>query len=112
MLFNLHRLAETEHVVVVEGFFDAIRLHELNVPVVSVMGASITDEQVALLVDAGTRYVTVMFDGDDAGQEACEKVVDRLARWLFVRSARLSDGEDPASAEEGELIELVAALAA
>lgn len=111
VLFNLHRLLETEHVVVVEGFFDAIRLHELDVPVVSVMGTSISDEQVALLVDAGTRYVTVMFDGDDAGQEACEKVVGRLARRLFVRSARLSDGEDPSSAEEDELIELVGELA-
>lgn len=111
VLFNLHRLSETEHVVVVEGFFDAIRLHAMGVPVVSVMGTSISDAQVALLVAAGTRYVTVMFDGNEAGDAGCEAVVNRLASEVFVRAAMLSDGEDPASADEEELRGLVEPVA-
>jgi DNA primase len=48
-LFNLNRVWQYRHLIVVEGFFDAIRLHGLRFPAVAVMGTSITDEQIALL---------------------------------------------------------------
>ena len=109
VLFNLHRVAamEVEHVVVVEGYFGAMRLHALRVPVVAVMGTSISEEQVALLVAAGVKRVTVLMDGDSAGENAAEKVVPSLARCLWVRTAILSEGEDPETVDEAELLELV-----
>ena len=109
VLFNLHRVMamETEDVVVVEGYFGAIRLHALRVPVVAVMGTSISEEQIALLVTAGVKRVTVLMDGDSAGENATEKVVPSLARSLWVRTAILSEGEDPETVDEAELLELV-----
>ena len=32
VLFNLNRIEEPEHVVIVEGYFGAMRLHELDMP--------------------------------------------------------------------------------
>jgi DNA primase len=48
-LFNLHRVKKTRHLVVVEGFFSAIRLHGLCVPSVALMGSSMSEEQIELL---------------------------------------------------------------
>ena len=109
VLFNLHRIIamETDEVVVVEGYFDVIRLHALRVPVVGVMGTSISDEQVSLLVAAGIKRVTVLMDGDSAGVDAAERVVPPLARSIWVRTAVLPEGEDPETVDEGELMELV-----
>jgi len=112
VLFNLNRLMvmEVEHVVVVEGYFGAMRLHMLHVPVVAVMGTSISDEQVALLVSAGIKRAIVLMDGDGAGVDAAERVVPALAGCLWVRKALLPEGEDPETVDEGELLELVPAV--
>ncbi len=95
VLFNLDALDRPELVVVVEGYFGAVRLHELGVPVVSVMGNSISKEQVELLKRAGVERVALMFDGDDAGRTAAERVVPPLARQFFVRDAVLPEGTQP-----------------
>ena len=71
------------------------------------MGTSISDEQVALLVEAKTKMVTVLFDGDDAGQESADTVVVSLARRLFVRAASLPVDADPASAGKEDVLALV-----
>ena len=42
-LFNLHRVKHCRHLVVVEGYFSAIRLHGARIPAVALMGASISD---------------------------------------------------------------------
>src|SRR4051794_20579132 len=42
-LFNLHRVEHCRHLVVVEGYFGAIRLHGLRVPTIALMGSSIAD---------------------------------------------------------------------
>ena len=109
VFFNLNRVMamEVEHVVVVEGYFGAMRLHMLRVPAVAVMGTSISDEQVALLVSAGIKRVIVLMDGDNAGENAAEKVVPALARSFWVRTAVLPEGEDPETVDEAELLELV-----
>ncbi len=86
VLFNLSRLARPiEHVVVVEGYFGAMRLHGLGVPVVALMGSSIADEQVALLREAGVRQVSLMLDGDEPGRAAALAMLPFLARSFFVR---------------------------
>ena len=48
-LFNLHRVKQCKHLVVVEGYFGAIRLHGERIPAVALMGSSISEEQVELL---------------------------------------------------------------
>ena len=104
-------LVGAEHVTVVEGYFGAVRLHMLRVPTVALMGTSMSEEQVELLVRAGVERATLLLDGDDAGRQACEKLLPHLARKLFVRVGVLSDGEAPDDCEEEVLREMVEAVA-
>ena len=108
VLFNLSRLARpVEHVVVVEGFFGAMRLHGLGVPVVALMGSSISAEQVVLLRDVGVVRVSLMLDGDAPGQAAALAMLPVLARSFYVRLCELPDGEQPDTVDEAILRALV-----
>ena len=99
VLFNLHRALKLQHnqLVIVEGVFDAIRLHELGIPAVALLGSSISDAQVALVKDAAL-VATVMLDGGT--DKARMVLVDRLAQAMLVQSVVLPEGVDPASADE------------
>ena len=108
VLFNLSRLVRPlEHVVMVEGYFGAMRLHGLHMPAVALMGRSISDEQVALLQEAGVRRISLMMDGDDPGRNAALEILLRLARSFFVRNCDLPDGGQPDTVDEEVLQELV-----
>ena len=108
MLFNLHRVSDAEHVVLVEGYWSAFRLHTLGVPVASLMVSSVSEDQLALLRERGTRRITILWDGDDAGRKARERWLPALASAFFVRAPLLLDGEKPDTLGEAELLELVA----
>ena len=107
VLFNLHRIVDVSHVVLVEGYWSVIRLHSLGIPVASPMGWSISPEQVALLRDRETRSVTLLADGDETGRRARERVLPMLAETFFVRSSPLPDGAKPDTLEEERLLDLV-----
>src|SRR4051794_28518872 len=96
-LFNLHRVRRCRQLCVVEGFFDAIRLHGLRLGAVALMGTSLSDEQVALLREHCTalRCVTVLLDGDEAGRHAAEPIAGKLAQHWWVKIANLDDGQEP-----------------
>jgi DNA primase len=96
-----------EHIVLVEGYWSAIRLHALGVPVAALMGSSVSEEQLALLRERGTRSVTLLLDGDDAGRKAPERVLPALASAFFVRAPVLPDGEKPDTLSERVLREVV-----
>ena len=107
-LFNLHRVAgHSKHVTLVEGVFDAIKLHGLSMPAVALIGTSISEQQIELLVHSGFRSVTVIFD-NDAPDLKTKRLVDKaeadivlqLSRQLLVRSVELPEGTDPATAPE------------
>jgi len=111
VLYNLHRVAgHTEIVALVEGIFDVARLHALAMPVVGLLGTSVSDAQIALLKAAGITQVISLLD---AGSEKAErKLVHRLSGDFFVRRAVLPDGEDPATVSEAVLREQVPVLVA
>jgi DNA primase len=106
VLFNLHRV-EGEHVVLVEGYWSAIRLHTLGVAVAALMGCSVSAEQIALLRERGIRFMTLLLDGDEAGSAARERVLPALTSALFVRAPLLPDGQKPDTIPERALRELV-----
>jgi len=107
VLFNLHRVAAGEHIVLVEGYFSSFRLHALGVPVAALMGSSVSEEQLALLGERGTRQVTLLLDGDEAGRKARERALPALANAFFVRAPLLPDGEKPDTLGEVALLQLV-----
>ncbi len=91
-LFNLDRAIKepADHpLVIVEGFFDCIKLWQHGVKrIVALMGSTLSPAQEELIRKNTTPHgrVIVILDEDDAGRAAREKIVPRLAEWLFVKS--------------------------
>lgn len=103
VLFNAHRVAGASTVAVVEGFFDAIRLHGLGIPAVALMGTALSEAQIAALREMGVCHAVLMMDGDAEGQAVVPNLVAALAPALFVREVTLPEDADPASVPEADL---------
>ena len=56
VLFNLHRVASAEHVMLVEGYWAVFRLHALGIPAVALMGRTLSGAQEELLACSGARF--------------------------------------------------------
>jgi len=97
VLYNLHRAkahAATHGLILVEGFFNVLKLHEAGFPnVVAVMGSDLSEAQAALL--DGVCSVTLLFDGDPAGRAGATRARERLQGKVPVRFVNLPDGYDP-----------------
>ena len=108
-LFNLQYAAATgsETVIVVEGYFDCMRVHQAGFPfVVALMGSSLSASQERLLLDR-FRRVVLMLDGDAAGRAATQAVSERLSLHCSVVAIHLAEGTQPDQlrfAAIGELI--------
>lgn len=109
-VFNLDRALKEEQglpLIVVEGFFDAIKLWQQGFHrVVSIMGSSLSAKQEALLIEASASRpgIILMFDEDEAGRAGREKALVRLARKVFVRVVPLpQEGAQPDHLTENEL---------
>lgn len=96
-LFNQHRLdphdVAERGLVVVEGFWSAIRWHMAGYPVVGLMGCALSDaqlEQIAYLTDR----VWLMLDNDEAGSKARQKVLTKLATSVSVRLINYPEKEN------------------
>jgi DNA primase len=76
-LFNLHRAKHCKHLVVVEGFFDAIRL------------------------------LTVMLDGDEPGRAAAGEVAAAIGNVAWTRIVHLPDGAEPDTIDPAQLERLL-----
>ena len=96
VLFNLHRAVDHgESVVVVEGFFDCIRVHQAGLPcVVALMGCSLSIRQEAL-VQQHFREVILLLDGDKAGRSAAGAIAARLLSKLSTRLIEMADESQP-----------------
>jgi DNA primase len=97
VLFNYHRAAALvgDGVVVVEGFFDCMRVHQAGFPsVVALMGAVLSQDQEVLLVNR-FRRVSLMLDGDDAGRAASRAAAQRLASRCSVHQHIVAPGRQP-----------------
>jgi DNA primase len=96
ILFNLHRVAETDSaVVVVEGFFDCMKAHQAGIrSVVALMGSALYEPQRQALLKR-FRSVTLLLDGDSTGRKASTVIAHRLQPHCFVQEIRLPDGLQP-----------------
>jgi DNA primase len=99
-LYNLHQargaIRKEESVILVEGYFDVLRLVLAGVEhVVAPLGTALTPEQAGLL----KRYApaaTLLYDSDQAGLRATFRSGDELLRHgVRVRVASLPPDEDP-----------------
>ncbi|MGA0920748.1 MAG: DNA primase, partial [Gemmatimonadaceae bacterium] len=85
-----------DRVVIVEGYFDALRLVSVGIDgVVAPMGTALTESQAELLARF-TRQVVLCYDSDGPGQKATFRAADLLlAKGFVVRVVTLPEGEDP-----------------
>jgi DNA primase len=94
-LFNLHRVRGELSVVLVEGFFDCMRVTQAGFSCVAFMGSTMSKVQEDLLAE-NFAHIVIMLDGDEAGKSAATQITDRLRRRVYeVHVVDLADGAQP-----------------
>lgn len=85
-----------DFVILVEGYMDLIALYQAGFKnVVAPLGTALTSDQCRILARM-TKNVIVLFDGDDAGQNAAEKSLPLLFEGgLYPKGLTLPDSQDP-----------------
>jgi DNA primase len=90
-LFNIDRAIKEPRdmpLVIVEGFFDCMKLHQSGYrKVVALMGSTMSAAQEELIKRHTDRHsqVIVMLDEDEAGEAGREDIAVRLAKFCFVK---------------------------
>jgi DNA primase len=90
-LYNLDRAAKEpveNPLIIVEGFFSCMKLHQLGFrKVVALMGSTLSAAQEELLRQHTSQHsqIVVLLDEDEAGRAGRDDLAVRLARFAFVR---------------------------
>jgi DNA primase len=90
-LFNIDRAVKEPAdgpLIVVEGFFDCMRLHQIgHRKVVALMGSTLSPAQEELIRSNTSQdsQIIIMLDEDEAGRAGREDIAVRLCRFSFVR---------------------------
>ena len=101
MLFAFDRardsIRHSKTAIIVEGYMDCIACHQAGVTnAVATLGTAMTEEHVRFLRRFAEKVVLV-YDSDDAGQNAAERSISRfLAQDLDLRILNVPSGKDPA----------------
>jgi DNA primase len=109
ILYNMHRAASAgdNSVVVVEGFFDCMKVHQAGVrSVVGLMGSALYESQRHALLE-GFRDVTLLLDGDATGRKANDVIAQKLRPHCYVRVVLLPDGVQPDQLQAKEIGEIL-----
>jgi DNA primase len=97
VLFNYHRARGVtgDQVIVVEGFFDCMRVHQAGLAgVVALMGARLSSAQKELLTGRFSKIV-LLLDGDATGRAATAQIAGSLASASAVTKLLLPPGVQP-----------------
>ncbi len=97
VVFNLHRTAResTGYVVVVEGFFDCLRVHQAGFHnVVALMGVSLSKSKEILLLER-FQHLVLMLDADESGRQATQQLAARLWGKVSLFIVGLPNGRQP-----------------
>ena len=110
-LFNIDRAGkESGPLVIVEGFFGCMKLHQFGCRrVVALMGSTMSAAQEELIKRHTDRnsLVIVMLDEDEAGRAGREDIAVRLAKFVFVKVHSFDqDGQQPEDLNTEEVKQL------
>jgi DNA primase len=104
-LYNYHRIARPlpDTIVVTECPWGVMRLQQLNIPAVALMGIQLSESQYRLFEQV--KDIVLMLDGDDAGLKAtCRIEMDLKRRGKNnIHSICLPVGRDPDDLTDDEL---------
>lgn len=110
VLFNLHRAAGTEAacVVLVEGFFDCMKVHQAGIQaVVALMGAVLYEPQRCALLSR-FHQILLMLDGDVAGRNATKIIAAKFRPHCPVHVVELPVRVQPDQLSMQEIREILA----
>lgn len=104
VLYNYDKAKEfieqTREAILVEGPFDVMRLWSYGIcNVVAVMGASLTPEQLSLLISSAFK-VHIWLDGDGAGKTGADRIGKQLAPYVDVYQIKTTEDPDDLSFEQ------------
>lgn len=93
---NIAKKSKLGYLILVEGYMDAIALHQYGFDcAVASLGTSLTEEH-ATLLSRYTEQVVLIYDGDQAGQNASQRAIPILEKaGLQIRVLRMRDAKDP-----------------
>ena len=97
IVFNMHRAAAEAYnsVVVVEGFFDCMKVHQAGIrSVVALMGSALYEPQRQILLKR-FRHTILLLDGDSTGRKASQVIAHRLQPHCSVQVIRLAESLQP-----------------
>jgi DNA primase len=109
VVFNLPRAVEEagECAIVVEGFFDCLRVDQAGYrPVVALLGVHVSEMQEKLLRERFPQLV-LMLDGDEAGQRASQQLAARLRGRVSLSLAEMPSGRQPDQLSREEIGRIV-----
>ena len=106
--FAKNAIAKNDECILVEGYFDVLRMHQIGIEnVVASSGTSLTMEQIRL-VKRYTKNITMLYDGDAAGQHAALRGTDMiLSEGMNVRVVLLPPEHDPDTFDKEFSVEYV-----
>jgi len=93
---NLAKKSKLGYLILVEGYMDAIALHQYGFDcAVASLGTALTEDGAALL-SKYTDEVVLIYDGDTAGQNATRRAIPILEKaGLQVKVLQMRDAKDP-----------------
>ena len=93
---NLAKKSKQGYMILVEGYMDAIALHQYGFDcAVASLGTALTEDGAALL-SKYTDQVVLIYDGDNAGQRAAQRAIPILEKaGLQVKVLQMRDAKDP-----------------
>jgi len=93
---NLAKKSRLGYLILVEGYMDAIALHQYGFDcAVASLGTALTEDG-ATLLSRYTDQVVLIYDGDQAGQNAAQRAIPILEKaGLQVKVLRMKDAKDP-----------------
>jgi DNA primase len=89
-------IRELDEVVVTEGYFDVLALHEAGFcQTVAMCGTAMTADHLSVLRRLASK-ITLLYDGDRAGRDALDRSMEiGLDQGVILRAAFLPEGMDP-----------------
>lgn len=93
---NYAKKSKQGYIILVEGYMDAIALHQYGFDcAVASLGTALTEDG-ATLLSKYTEQVVLIFDGDAAGQDATRRAIPILEKaGLQVKVLQIKDAKDP-----------------
>lgn len=105
ILYNLHNVKNYNEVFLVEGAFDAIRMHQSGFKnTVAFLGTELTEERISLL----NNYFSILylsFDNDTAGKKISKQIIDKFkdSKEIYYLDYSLINKKDPGECTEEEI---------